>query len=343
MSFECKLHPTLITEHEWPEGTVPLVSIHCITFNHSAFIRDALEGFLMQETTFPVEILIHDDASTDGTADIIREYEMRFPRLVKPIYQVENQYSKGGKPGRINMERALGEYIACCEGDDFWSDPLKTQKQVELMKENPDVTICATLTRQVRAGDEKNTMFFVRPEIRKDFYSIEDVIVDDFMQTCSLVVKRVALPSFDEFRGIVNGDYVLKVGACYPGVAAFLWDDCAVYRMHDGGVWSGASPEYQVLENWKTSSALNRWTKGNFIQSFRERFLKYADYGIQRLANEGEVGRAGWLMTRCFIISFPWGSSHLLRYPYRLFRAGMKKYIKRARRFFQRGETEASR
>jgi glycosyltransferase involved in cell wall biosynthesis len=82
--------PVRITEHQWPEGTVPLVTITCVTYQHVNFIRDAIEGFLMQETTFPVEILIHDDASTDGTADIVREYEAKYPHLIKPIYQMEN-------------------------------------------------------------------------------------------------------------------------------------------------------------------------------------------------------------------------------------------------------------
>ena len=89
--------PLRITEHNWPEGTVPLVSITCITYNHVNFIRDAIEGFLMQETTFPVEILIHDDASNDGTAEIVREYDARYPQLIKAIYQTENQYSRGKK------------------------------------------------------------------------------------------------------------------------------------------------------------------------------------------------------------------------------------------------------
>ena len=103
----------------------PLVSICCLTYNHAPYIRDAIEGFLMQKTNFPVEILIHDDASTDGTADIIREYETRYPDIIKPIYQTENQYSKGVKISReYQFSRARGKYIALCEGDDYWTDKL---------------------------------------------------------------------------------------------------------------------------------------------------------------------------------------------------------------------------
>ncbi|NLD79865.1 MAG: glycosyltransferase [Smithella sp.] len=131
--------PVRLSEQSWPENITPVVSICCITYNQEKFIRDCLEGFLMQETTFPVEILVHDDASNDKTADIIREYEARNPGLFKPIYQTENQYSKGIKPNtKFNIPRAAGQYIAFCEGDDYWIDPLKLQKQVDFLEKNVD-------------------------------------------------------------------------------------------------------------------------------------------------------------------------------------------------------------
>lgn len=97
-----------------------MVSICCITYNHEKYISEALESFLMQKTSFKYEILIHDDASTDNTAKIIREYEKKFPEIIKPIYQIENQYSKGNKINLVyNFPRAKGKYIAICEGDDY--------------------------------------------------------------------------------------------------------------------------------------------------------------------------------------------------------------------------------
>lgn len=134
-----------ITSQQWSEDTVPLVSISCITYNHENFIRDAIEGFLMQKTTFPVEILIHDDASTDKTASIVREYEEKYPHLIKPIYQTENQYSKrDGTIGRIQRGRARGKYYATCEGDDYWTDPLKLQKQVDFLEGNDEYGLVHT-------------------------------------------------------------------------------------------------------------------------------------------------------------------------------------------------------
>ncbi len=126
---------------DWAADAPPLVSISCITYNHESYIRDAIEGFLIQETDFPFEILIHDDASTDRTADIIREYEEQYPKLIKPIYQTENQYSQGRKPGLNNINRAQGKYIALCEGDDYWTDRRKLQKQVFFLGNHPDYSL----------------------------------------------------------------------------------------------------------------------------------------------------------------------------------------------------------
>lgn len=95
----------------------PLVSISCLTYNHAPYLRQCLDGFVMQITSFPIEILIYDDASGDGTQNIIEEYQKKYPDIIKPIYQTENQYSKGVKVGFVyNYSRAKGEYIAFCEG-----------------------------------------------------------------------------------------------------------------------------------------------------------------------------------------------------------------------------------
>lgn len=121
----------------------PLVSISCITYNHAPYIRDCLEGFLMQKTDFPFEILIHDDASTDGTADIIREYQKKYPDIIKPILREKNLYSQGVRMmNQFNYERAKGKYIAFCEGDDYWNDSNKLQIQYDFMESHEDCALC---------------------------------------------------------------------------------------------------------------------------------------------------------------------------------------------------------
>lgn len=120
-----------------------MVSVSCTTFNHEKYIRQCLESLLMQKTNFKYEIIVHDDASTDNTANIIREYEKKYPEIIKPIYQLENQYSKGVPiASSFIIPKIKGKYVAHCEGDDFWTDPYKLQKQLDIMEENPDCTIC---------------------------------------------------------------------------------------------------------------------------------------------------------------------------------------------------------
>ena len=120
-------------------------------YNHEKYIKDALDSFLMQKTDFPFEVLIHDDASTDRTGEIIREYEKKYPHIIKPIYQTENQYSKGIKniSGLFNFPRAQGRYIAMCEGDDYFTDPYKLKKQVEYLDAHPDCSLCFHSARMV--------------------------------------------------------------------------------------------------------------------------------------------------------------------------------------------------
>ena len=126
------------------DKSIPVVSICCVAYNHVHFIRQCLDGFVMQKTNFPFEVLIHDDASTDGTQDIIREYEAKYPDIIKPIYQKENQYSKGVRVSLVyNYSRVRGKYVALCEGDDYWTDPYKLQKQVDFLEAHPDYVMCS--------------------------------------------------------------------------------------------------------------------------------------------------------------------------------------------------------
>lgn len=128
------------------KSSMPLmVTIRCITYNHEPYIRQCLNGFVMQKTNFRFEAIVHDDASTDGTADIIREYAEKYPDIIKPIYETENQYSKhDGSLRRIMDAHMRGKYIALCEGDDYWIDPLKLQKQVDFLEANPEFGMCYT-------------------------------------------------------------------------------------------------------------------------------------------------------------------------------------------------------
>jgi glycosyltransferase involved in cell wall biosynthesis len=226
------------------ERMEPLVSICCITYNHGDYIRDAIEGFLMQETDFPFEIIIHDDASTDATADIIREYERKYPDIIKPIYQTENQYSKGEKVTLFTLKAARGKYIALCEGDDYWIDPLKLQKQINEMEKRPEcyISFHPAIRRWIDGSREDRLLGLHSDKIM--VFSIDEVILGGggFMHTASIVLNRLAIPRiisfFDTAKEAPVGDYFMQILGAEHGGALYLSDVMSVYRYGVPGSWS---------------------------------------------------------------------------------------------------------
>lgn len=127
------------------DSKTPIVTVWCLAFNHNPYIRQCLQGFVEQKTDFKFEVLVHDDASTDGTQDIILEYQQKYPDLIKPILEKENLYSRhDGSLMKLQVDLCRGKYIAFCEGDDYWTDPLKLQKQVDFLESHPDFGMCHT-------------------------------------------------------------------------------------------------------------------------------------------------------------------------------------------------------
>jgi glycosyltransferase involved in cell wall biosynthesis len=249
--------PVRITDQAWPESAVPVVSIISLAYNHEAYIRDCLEGFLMQETTFPVEILIHDDASTDNTANIIREYEARYPRLIKSICRTENQFSKGkvGAPLHAYPGKR-GEYIANCEADDYWTDPSKLQKQVDFLDRNPDYVMCY---HDAKIIDESGNVVAESklPEVdRRDFSSTE-LMKGAWTLSLSRVTRNVTTKAEKEAPAkplrVLNLDIVSTALVGKYGKGKYLGDiKPAVYRLHPSSIWSSLDQDTKHLENFNT-------------------------------------------------------------------------------------------
>ena len=216
-----------------------MVSICCITYNQEEYIRDALDGFLSQETDFSYEVLIHDDASTDGTADIIREYARQYPEIIKPILQTENQYAKGltNVSGTYNFPRAKGRYIAMCEGDDYLTDPHKLQRQTDYMEAHPDCSLVfhsACIEVQGRALTERR----MRPYRRSRRVSPEEIIdKTSGYPTASLMFRADMVKILPDFY--VNAplaDIPLQLMAAARGWAYYMDRPMCVYRL--GGAFS---------------------------------------------------------------------------------------------------------
>lgn len=224
----------------------PLVTISCITYNHRSFIRETLESFISQKTTFPVEILIHDDASTDGTADVIREYEQKYPALIFPIYQLENQYSKGIKISFTHQfPRARGKYIALCEGDDYWTDPLKLQKQVDFLERNTKYVLCfhkiKTLIGDKLQEDEVIEKRYQEVINKNEITTLDLLKHRNFIHTGSVVFKNRHIEFPFEFDHSPVGDYFLFILLSEMGPSFRLDEYMGVYR-RGTGVYSTLSP-----------------------------------------------------------------------------------------------------
>ena len=232
----------------------PLVSISCTAYNHEKYIAQAMDSFLQQEMSFPIEILVHDDASTDKTADIIRAYAEERPDIIKPIIQTENQFSKGKRPApQINYPRAEGKYIAVCEGDDYWTDPLKLQKQVEYLEANPAVFLCAHAVRQI--NDAGAMLADSKFGIDEDQYVTRDELAFGNLEFPTLSVMFRNTVQIPEFR-ILNGDTFTFAFFSNFGDAYVASDAMGVHRVHEHGIWSSLSTRARYDATLRTWSAI---------------------------------------------------------------------------------------
>ncbi len=260
---------------ERKEKSKPSVSICCLTYNHEAFVRDALEGFLMQRVTFPYEILIHDDASTDGTADIIREYAEKYPDKVYPILQKENQYTRGitNASGVFNFPRARGKYIAMCEGDDYWTDPHKLQLQVDYLETHPECTLCFHSAR-IKTIDGSRCDRRMRP-YRESQVVEPGRIVDKergYAMASMVFPSRLVRRMPDYYTNCPVGDIPLQLMAAAEGNGYYIDRDMSVYRLGVADSWTsqGKKGNYeQKQQRYRkqmkdTYRAFDRDTNGRF-------------------------------------------------------------------------------
>lgn len=215
----------------------PLVSIRCITYNHEKYIAQCLDGFLMQQTAFPFVAIVHDDASTDGTAEIVRQYAKRYPDIIKPIFETENQYSKNDDSLSRIMAEAINatgaKYVAICEGDDYWIDPEKLQKQVDFLDLHPDYILCYHNRYVQKEGKPYNDGFVPKKvQLEKNesmFHAIPT-------QT---VLHRNCISIEDSNFSTLDATYWMYLSI--RGNFQYLDFYGAVYRIHNGGLWNGSS------------------------------------------------------------------------------------------------------
>ncbi|HCB62179.1 MAG: hypothetical protein A2W93_10770 [Bacteroidetes bacterium GWF2_43_63] len=218
------------------ETSYDMVSVCMITYNHEKYISQAIEGILMQHTSFPIELVIGEDCSTDQTRKICKWYQEKYPDIIKLLLPENNL---GMMPNFLATLKACnGKYIALCEGDDYWSDPLKLQKQIDFLEKNTDYSICFHKMKIIGKTNESNKCY-TNSFISDMTMSIEDLAKGNFIFSASCVFRN--LRQNDIFRideSSPVGDYVLFMNCAKFGKIMYLNQTMAVYRIHDGGIWS---------------------------------------------------------------------------------------------------------
>lgn len=224
----------------------PLVSVCCLVYNHAPYLRECFEGFVMQKTNFLIEVLVHDDASTDGSQEIIKEYTAKFPDLFKPILQTENQYSKGGRiTAKYQFPRVKGKYIAFCEGDDYWTDPYKLQKQVDFLETNPDVGLVAHRLKVFN----QNSGIFSEDWLGYLFENGNDkheITLNEYFKIwanhpCTVMFRKSMYDFNDADRFSYYRDIHMFFNVMQHGRLFCFNNVSSVYRVHDNGIWSNTS------------------------------------------------------------------------------------------------------
>lgn len=220
------------------DSVIPIVSIQCLAYNHEKYIRDCLDGIVSQITNFRYEAIVHDDASTDDTQSIIREYAAKYPDIIKSVIEKENLYSKNlGRLRRVLQENLRGKYIAFCECDDYWIDRHKLQKQVDFLESHPDYSMCFH-SAQIKY-EVDSTSWLDCENIEDRDYSATEVFIHWTVPTASILCRRDAFVLFHNLKGgerILNGDIALILSCMTKGKVRGFSEKMSVYRVQNGGV-----------------------------------------------------------------------------------------------------------
>lgn len=225
-----------------------LVSINCITFNHEQYIADAIEGFLMQKTDFDFEIIIGEDCSTDNTMKIVQEYKQKHPDKIRVVTSDKNVGPN--KNERRVYENSRGKYIAICEGDDYWIDPLKLQKQVSYMENNPNCTLCFHCAQIIKANKKSTGKFLGLYNKGNNMYTAGGILSCGFIPTASFMyLKHIMGNPPHWFNEAIAKDLPLSLIVSSHGYAYYIDEVMSVYRTGVKG---------SIMYKWKKENSIKQ-------------------------------------------------------------------------------------
>lgn len=269
----------------------PLVSICCITYNHEKYIEECLNGFLIQETNFPFEILVDDDFSQDNTAAIIREYHTKYPNIIKPNLRTSNVGPMSNFTQ--NLKRATGEYIAVCEGDDYWTDPNKLQIQITEMKKYSEVDMSFHPAFKV-LNNTTNGVIANHAEQNKVYMTSEVILGGgQFCPTDSLVFKTKVIDKLPEWYFTIApvGDYYLQILGSINAGLLYINKIMSAYRTHPN--------------NWTNNSQISWLSRLNFISKNSQAMYHLDIHLNYKYTNEIKLASKKEALNFCLNQNFP--------------------------------------
>jgi glycosyltransferase involved in cell wall biosynthesis len=259
-----------------------MVSVCMITYNHEKYIREAIEGVLMQKADFIIELIIGEDFSTDNTRIICQEYSAKHPDKIRLLASDKNL---GMMPNFVRTtEACIGKYIALCDGDDYWTDPNKLKKQVDFLQENEDFVICHHNMQVIYENNTRAPHLSNSPG-QKDISTIEDLARLYFIYTASSIYRNGLIKKLPEiFHHSTLGDYFLYMLIAQYGRIKYFPDVMGVYRVHENGIWSKLSEDIKTENQLKLLSELIKYFKTNesVCNNLKIRYIEFC----QHLINE---------------------------------------------------------
>jgi glycosyltransferase involved in cell wall biosynthesis len=270
----------------------PKISVAMITYNHEKFIAQAIESVLMQKTDFTVELIIGEDCSTDGTRRIVQEYAQKFPNVIRAILHERNVGVQRNL--RATFDACQGDYIALLEGDDYWVDPYKLQKQTKFLETNRHYSMCGCKAQrilQASDGSYKDAGIY-RPKISKPYYELKDFIEDMPMHTSTVLLRKNHLELPHWLNEIVGWDGCIFSILADKGPVGYLDEVTSNFRLHSGGIWTGRSPVERWREVQKIFELQNAHFGGKYLHVFRRREGQSLLYAVLYLLERGQSRQA---------------------------------------------------
>lgn len=288
--------------------STPKVSVLVITYNQKKFIRQAIDSVLMQKTTFPIEILVGDDFSTDGTREIIQEYEQNHPGVVIGVLHPRNMGKNGGINFLETLKRVKGEYYALIDGDDYLTNPLKLQKQADLLDAHPDYSM--TFHNALITYEDGSPSHILNGDDMKPFYTVEDLIGEDeiwFMATSSTMYRNSIREYPAWFRESSSGDIPRLILKAKLGKIGYIPDVMSVYRKNRAGASYHDNDRDEVFlrNRIRMYSDINRELGYQYNRTMRRNIARYYRMMLDAKQYEGSYFRRARLAMKYLYMAKP--------------------------------------